>query len=332
MQRFATFTDTQRDELRKRLSDPDIPSPYADYRQFSQAVAVLPVPDRLAEIGARIQREREDAVAGAHVLGNCPVDEVVPELGNDDPVSDKYARKKTFVAEAFLEMFARCTGTPLLAYGSRNNGDFFTDVVAINRYHGQQTGFSDSELVYHNDRTAHSVRADYIALLGMRCPEEDLVYTGFVDGRSLLEQLDERDRQVLRQSYFMTPFDVFSRDTNSRQIRSDDHPILENDCSFRYLDATTTVAPDSPPEAKDALLAMRDALIRAPKQRHRLRDGELLTFANQDGLHNRDRVEINDVDRARSRWLLKTYSFRNDAAAERHADRWLDGVRGRVAD
>ncbi|MBC6461384.1 taurine catabolism dioxygenase TauD, partial [Actinomadura sp. HBU206391] len=265
MRPFATFTDDERDELRDRLSDPGIPSPYQDYPLFSQAVAALQVPTWMAEIGARIRRERADGLAGAHVLRNCPVDEVVPELGNDDPVADKYARKKTFVAEAFLEMFARCTGTPLLAYGSRNNGDFFTDVVAIDRYRGMQTGFSDSELVYHNDRTAHSVRADHITLLGMRCPEEELVYTGFVDGRSLLEQLGERDRQVLRRHYFVTPFDVFSRDANSRQIVSEEHPILENEYSFRYLDATTTVAPGSPPEAKDALLAMRNALTRAPK-------------------------------------------------------------------
>ncbi|WP_247618070.1 hypothetical protein [Pseudomonas syringae] len=52
------------------------------------------------------------------------------------------------------------------------------------------TGFSDSELVFHNDRTAHKVRADYITLLGMRCPEDDLIYTGYIDGVDIVRNLE----------------------------------------------------------------------------------------------------------------------------------------------
>ena len=37
------------------------------------------------------------------------------------------------------------------------------------------TGYSDSELFFHNDRTAHPVRADYTSLLGLRCPDDDLI-------------------------------------------------------------------------------------------------------------------------------------------------------------
>ena len=59
---------------------------------------------------------------------------------------------------------------------------------------------------------------------------------------------------------------------------------------------------------------------------------DLFTFANQEGLHNREHIEINDPERARTRWLLKTYAFKDRAAADRFADRWLDGVPGRVGD
>jgi hypothetical protein len=329
------FTDAERDELYDVLSAVDA-NPYRDYPAFARAVAALADGDRVpaffADACARIRRDRESGSTEAHVLRNCPLDAQIPLLDHDDPLNDKYAKKRTFVGEALLALFARLVETPLLAYGTRSNGDFFTDVIAHNKYSGQLTGFSDGELTFHNDRTAHPVRADFITLLGMRCPEGDLTYTSFIDGRDLLALLSDADQEVLRGRHFVTAFDVFSRDRNSSLTTSEVHPILENHHSFRYLDTHTTVASDGPAHAKDALLALKNAIVRATKTRHRILPGDLFTFVNQDGLHNRELIEINDRQRARSRWLLKTYAFRDRAAASRHAGKWLDGVHGRVGD
>ncbi|MEU1374718.1 TauD/TfdA family dioxygenase [Streptomyces triculaminicus] len=335
MEPTYVLSDAERDELYGVLNTVD-KSPYEDYSAFSRAVGDLvdrgEVPAFFTEVCGRIRNDRETGAAEAHVLRNCPLDAEIPVLNLDDPVADKHAKKKTFLGETFLELFAQLVGTPLLSYGTRFNGNFFIDVVAINRYSGMQTGFSDSELVYHNDRTAHPVRADFISLLGMRSPDGDYIYTGFVDGRDLLKHLSEEHQEVLRQPYFFTPYDVFSRDNNGDLTVSEKHAILENHHSFRYLDTSTTVAEGSPEIAKDALLELKNALVRADKTRHRILTGDLFTFANQDGLHSRDKMEINDPERARQRWLLKTYAFRDQAAADRHADRWIDGVQGRVGD
>ncbi|WUH88769.1 TauD/TfdA family dioxygenase [Streptomyces sp. NBC_00433] len=307
-------------------------NPYRNHEEFVAGVAQVAAPPFLVEVCTRIRQDRHSGRSEAHVIRNCPVDPHVPELDLDDPVADKYRKKTTFVGEAFLALIARLTGTPLMAYGSRNNGDFFTDVIAINKYSGMKTGFSDSELPFHNDRTAHWARADHIALLGMRCPQDEVIYTTFVGCRELLRNLSEQDQRILRRPYFTTSFDVFSRDTNSSQRSSGAHPILEGDHSIRYLETTTSVVPEAPGVAKDALLALKNALVVADKQRHRMRDGDLLLFANQDGLHSRDRIEILDAERAATRWLLKTYAFRDRAAADRYADRWKDGVRGLIDD
>lgn len=335
MEPCRVFTDAERDELYAVL-DAVAENPYRDYPSFARAVAGLAenggVPRFFADACARIRRDRESGSAEAHVLRNCPLDAEIPLLDHDDPLNDKYAKKRTFVGEALLALFARLVATPLLAYGTRSNGDFFTDVIAHNKYSGQLTGFSDGELTFHNDRTAHAVRADFITLLGMRCPEGDLTYTSFIHGRDLLTLLDDDVQDALRGPHFVTAFDVFSRDRNISLTTSEVHPILENHHSFRYLDTHTTVASDGPPHAKDALLALKNAIVRASKTRHRILPGDLFTFVNQDGLHNREKIEINDPQRARSRWLLKTYAFRNQAAANRHADKWLDGVAGRVGD
>lgn len=335
MKPIHVFTEDERTRLSAFLGTVT-DNPYTDYPAFARSITDLAtrpgLPGHLVDVLAGVRRERSAGSTNIHALRNCPMDAEIPRLSGVNPVADKRARKKTFLAETFLALVAQLTETPLMAYSSRNNGDFFTDVVAIDRYSGLQTGFSDSELVYHNDRTAHWARADYIALLGLRCPEQDFIYTSFVDGRQLLEHLSARAEAILRQPYFVTAFDVYSRDTNSGQTVSGLHPIFEDEYHVRYFDTFTTVGPGAPDVAKDALLAMHDALTRATKQRHRLLTGDLLLFANQAGLHSRDKMEINDAQRARSRWLLKTYSFADDATADRFADRWHDGVRGRIAD
>ncbi|MCU1686587.1 MAG: Taurine catabolism dioxygenase TauD, TfdA family [Amycolatopsis sp.] len=334
MQPIYAFSDAERDELYAALESV-AKNPYENYPAFSTAVGELVqrgVPDFLVKVTDRVREERQEGVAEAHALRNCPRDEMIPVLDHDDPQADKYTKKKTFIAETFLELFGQLTSTPLLAYATRFKGDFFTDVIAINKYSGKQTGYSDGELVFHNDRTAHPVRADFITLLGMRCPIEEVTYTSFVGGSALLAALTPDERHVLRQNHFITPFDVVSRDNNDKLTVSGRHPIFENEHSIRYLDTHTTVAPEAPPEAKDALLALKNALARAERTRHRILEGDLFTFANQDGLHNREKIEVIDPERSRSRWLLKTYAFRDQAAADRHTDRWLDGIAGRVGD
>lgn len=335
MKPIFTFTSEQREGFQEVFATIHT-SPYEDHGTFMSEVELLIerklVPSYFVELCDQIRRERANGGDQAHVIRGCPLDADLPELDSQDPVADKVARKSTFVAEAFMALFGLLVQTPLLSYGSRFNGAFFVDVVAIEKYSGMQTGFSDSELVYHNERTAHPVRADFITLLGMRSPEGDFIYTGFIDGRDLLANLSTDMQATLREPHFITPYDVFSRDNNGALSTSEQHSILENEHSFRYLDTSTTTVSGAPERAKDALLALKNAMVHAPKTRHRIETGDLFTFANQDGLHCRDKMEIHDVERARRRWLLKTYAFRDQAAAERYASRWIDGTPGRVGD
>lgn len=329
------FSDKENKELTAFLQNITV-NPYEDYLAFKLSVAEVcyfkGVPEYFVNVCKTIKHERELGVSDIHVLRNCPQDTDLPELSPEDPIADKYKKKKTFIGEALLETFALLTETPLLAYGSRNNGDFFTDVIAIRKYSGQLTGFSDSELVYHNDRTAHAVRADFVTLLGQRCPDEELIFTGYIDGKRLLEHLTDEQQSALRQPWYRTQFDVYSRETNSRQVSSPNHAILKNHHSIRYLDTLTQVAPEAPTAAKDALIAFMQAMTKAEKQRHRILQGDLLVFANQDGLHNREKIEIKDKDNAARRWLLKTYAFRNQKMAESYQAHWSQGVFGRVED
>jgi L-asparagine oxygenase len=333
MEPLYVLSEAERREMCQILEKVDR-NPYADYPAFSRSVADVAasgaVPGSFTEVCTRIRDDRRSGASSAHVLRNCPIDNFVPELNGDHPLEDKYEKKTTFIGEAFLELLAQLVETPLLAYASRFNGDFFIDVIAHKKYAGQQSGFSDGELVYHNDRTAHPVRADFTALLGMRCSDRDLIYTNFVEGRDLRAALTEAEQAVLRQPYFVTPFDPVSKDFNTALTTSGHHAILENEHSFRYRDTITTVADDSPEEAKDALIALKNALARAPKKRHRILTGDLFTFANQAGLHSRENIELHEPMGAPARWLLKTYAFTDAQTAGRHNGTWADDIRGRV--
>ncbi|WP_203561416.1 taurine catabolism dioxygenase TauD [Ideonella livida] len=311
-------------------------NPYSEYLAFKEEISHLAtssaLPDALTSACERILVARETGGEAAYLLRNCPLDPEVPVFDQDDPVTDKYRQKRTFVAEGFLALFAELTGSPLLAYSTRNNGDFFHDVYAHNRYRNTQTQKTDGELYFHNDRTAHPVRADYLALLGMRSDPRNLIYTGYIDGRDILRLLPAHCQEALRQPLFHTPYDEYSRDSNTLQVDSKPHTVLEESHCFRYYDTRTRPLPAAPVEAWDAMLALKDALVRTTRQRVRLGVGDLFSFPNQAGLHNREILELSYPVQARRRWLLKTYSFRSPEYMRRFREAFTTGVDGFVYD
>jgi L-asparagine oxygenase len=311
-------------------------SPYQQYPVFHAEVAALAASDQVPEAFVRACEYIRDARSRngelAYFIRNCPLDPAIPVFDQDDPVTDKYRQKTTFIGEAFLELFAQLTGTPLLAYETRNNGDFFHDVYAHNRYSGTQTQKTDGELYFHNDRTAHPVRADYLSLLGMRCHPGNRIYTGYVDGRRILDHLSAEQQALLRQPLYWTPFDEYSRDSNRLQVNSLPHVILEEVHCFRYYDTRTKPLPDAPVEARDAVIALKDAIVKASKVHVQIEEGDLLSFPNQAGLHNRDIIEVADSEQARLRWLLKTYSFRDVFYMRRFKSSFQSGIDGFVCD
>lgn len=335
MKPIYAFSASEREALKSELNDLPV-SPYHDYEKFRVTVRDLvargAIPTAFVDACNTIKRQRDAKETYAHLIASCPLDDHIPVFDQNDPVEDKYRQKTTFVAEGVLELLGQLTATPLLAYATRNNGDFFHDVYADNRYSYTQTQKTDWELYWHNDRTAHPVRADYLALLGMRCPTDDLVYTKYVDGRELLKYISSENQALLRETAFVTPYDELSRDSNENHLMSDRHAVLENDHSFRYYDTRTLPADSTSARHYEALRQFRDALAKSHEQYHRIQDGDLLVIANQDGLHSRQMIDIQHFETTRLRWLLKTYAFHDDAAADVHSDQWLDGVRGRVLD
>ncbi|MEX0446511.1 taurine catabolism dioxygenase TauD [Xenorhabdus sp. SGI246] len=309
-------------------------NPYKNYLNFKREVSNLilleKVPKKFIDICHKIKDERRLYGINAQLLKNLPIDRVVPEFDQEDPVNDKYRKKTTFIGESLLELFSQLTDSPLLAYQTRNNGDFFHDVYAHKKYSNTQTQKTDGELYFHNDRTAHPVRADFLSLLGMRCSEQNLIYTGYLDGKEILSWLKPESQQWLRQPWYITPYDEYSRDSNKKQLYSEKHVILENIHTFRYYDTRTTYLSDAPKEAIEALLELKIAITKAKKERVSINSGDLFSFANQDSLHNREIIKVVDKNAMKKRWLLKTYSFRNEECLNKYREYFHPEISGLV--
>ncbi len=288
-------------------------NPYPEFQKFYKEI--LAVVDQIEQRSIdfyealkeiKLARNRGEKV---HLLRGCPIDKEIPVFCNIDPLSDKYLRKKTFVGEGYLLLISLLTDSPLLAYETRNNGDFFHDVYAQEKYYFTQTQKTDSDLYFHNDRTAHEVRPDYIYLLGMRCDPINYVETCYVDGYDVMTNLTESEQNWLREPWFTTPFDAYSSDSNITQLSSGSHRILIEENSFRYYDTRTTVLEGSPVEAWKALVALKNSLQLSPKVRVRIQNQDLLLMPNQQGLHSRNIINLIDINKVRERYLLKTYNF-----------------------
>lgn len=312
MKACYTFSKEDNSYLRELLSKILI-NPYTQYFEFKEYIKSIIssdlIPSSMVSACQQIVTERNNDGLHVHVFKNCPIDSELPDLNLDDPVGHKYQSKKTFIGEAFLEIMAQLQETPLFSYQSRNNGDYFTDLVSFNKFKGKKTGFTDGDLIYHSDRSYHSVRADYVSLLGLRVNESELIYTNYMDVKDLKKYLSSEVIERLSQEIYLTDVDDRSKEDNNNWEHSTRHAIFIDDNKIRYQDTFTR--PENPDdfESIKALLKLKDAMSRANKTRHQIKKGELLIFGNQTGIHNREWIDVINPEEGRKRWLLKTYSF-----------------------
>ncbi len=204
-------------------------NPYARYGEFEAHVDAMirdgQVPSAFLDCCAA--RRNADSYEDPYVvLRNCPVDQALPYLDFDDPVGDKRARKNTYVAEAFLLLYAKLMGQEPIGYANVNDGDIFQDIHPKKSLADTQSQKAMKPIYFHKDLANHFVRPDWVNILGLRASPQNQVYTSHVRNKDLLAELGEDICADLRRQEFHTPYDDLTLHNSKVQLgEAEVHPV-----------------------------------------------------------------------------------------------------------
>lgn len=318
--------DTERAALERRFLALSA-SPYREHERFMEEVRAIAdagsVPDGVAgfchEVKALDRREQPFVL-----LRNCPIDRDVPVFDFEEPVECKRAVKRTFVAEAFLALYALLVDTPPIGYANVNDGDVFQDIYPKASMRDTQSQKALGEIRFHKDLANHFVRPDYVNMLSMRADPRNRVFTSFVRNREALEQLPDEIVATLREVEFHTPFDDLTVRAGKVDVgEAPPHAVLTDELDLRFFEGRTTGLTDRARVAVDALNEMLHAL----KARVLLMPGDFLSEHNNFSIHCKEIVHVHDPQALKTRWIIKTVNV-DDLDA--HAQHYLPGRYGIV--
>ncbi|MER5980640.1 hypothetical protein ABT142_29690 [Streptomyces sp. NPDC001857] len=262
------FTDSERDALRSVLTDVAT-SPYTDMDAYMADIEQLRTDTRL---GSRftdfceMSMLRDFAKEPLVVIGNAPIDPELPRFGSADPVTEKHQLKTTFVAEGFLAAYAVLTGTEIIGHLSVNGGDFFHDIYPKESMFNSQSQKTLGTLKFHRDFTNHFVCPDFVNTLTLRDTPTNEVYSTFTVTAEAMQELSDKELDILAQPRFYTPFDDVSAAEGNllHGRRAQDHVALTRDGSARVFEGRTQGLDE---EAQQVL----DQFVRALHARKQMR-------------------------------------------------------------
>ncbi|MBA2649481.1 MAG: hypothetical protein H0U75_07810 [Legionella sp.] len=312
-----TFTDSEKDAITEHLLTLNV-NPYKFYPTFKyqvrQVIASLPQFERFLDF-----MEYQHSVSSYDFpfvfIENCPMDPELPELGNDNPVQVKYEKKKTFVAESFLQLYAELAAQHPISYINVNDGDVFQDILTKESLRYTQSQKSGGTIYFHKDFPNHFVRPDFVNILSLRSYDKNEIYNTFVSNKDILTHLSKEAMDTLRLCEFYTPYDDITVSTSTIDLgRAPNHTILVGRHHMRLFENRTVGLTPKAQSAVDELLTVAHAY----KKTRRMRSGDFVAISNNLSLHGRDMHQITNIAESNRRWSLKTVNVQCCAPHLKH--------------
>ncbi|MGE7648669.1 hypothetical protein ACQKM1_12905 [Peribacillus frigoritolerans] len=318
------FTDAENQLLTNKFLELKC-NPYEDYTSFRSEienivendVEIKDIVEKIKAVGNRIWKEEPYLY-----LQNCPIDKDVPIFDHESPVQSKRELKKTYVGEGFLQFYAQVMEMPAIGYINVNDGDVFQDIYPMKSLSETQSQKALVALGFHKDLANHFVRPDFVNMLSMRAYEGNQIFTTFVKNIDLIQKLDPSDLNLMRQELFYTPFDDLSTYGNRTELgRAKNHAILLNEEEFdiAYFENRTVGLTEEAQGVVDKI----KVLLHELKAPHLLKAGEFISLSNNHSIHGKDVEEITDVEKQRTRWIMKTVNL---WSLEEHKEHYVDGT------
>lgn len=305
-------------------------NPYENYDAFSCVVHAIATSGVVANRFADFCESRKelDLFDNPYVLmENCPLDPVVPYLDFDEPVLDKRANKKTFVAEGFLQLYAILMDQNPIGYVNVNDGDVFQDIHPKHDLADTQSQKALNAINFHKDLANHYVRPDWVNIIGMRNNRENEIVTCFVSNKDLLATLDDDTKHVLREEEFLTPYDDLTLASGNLAMgEAPKHRILggATEYDIRFFEKRTIGLTDR----------ARAAVEKLTKTLHDLKEpvfidaGTFIGSANNECIHSKEIRNVANPEDVKNRWLMKTV---NVALLDKHEQHMMAASRHIVA-
>lgn len=307
------FSGESNDALTNRLLKIHV-NPNADYAGFqAEVMRVVAESGAIAEDFRNLCNVKKFANQYEEpyiLLKNCPVDPELPMLDLDTPVVDKHNRKTTYVAEAFLLLYAEMMGQQPIGYINVNDGDVFQDIHPMRSLMETQSQKAAKTIFFHKDLANHFVRPDWVNILGLRASDRNEIYTSFVRNRDLLNYLDDRVLDGLRQERFHTPYDDLTLSSSNKKLgQAPNHPILggATEYDLRFFENRTVGTDAESQELVDEVVRALHVL----KKRLMILKGDFIGSANNECIHSKEVIRITDEDAVTNRWLMKTVNVRS---------------------
>jgi len=317
-----TFTDAERQAITEHLLGLKV-NPYKFYPAFKSqarhAIGDLPKFARFLEFMEH-QRSISSYDYPFVFIENCPTDPELPDFGNDNPVQEKYDKKKTFVAECFLQIYAELSAQHPISYINVNDGDVFQDIFTKESLRYTQSQKSGGTIYFHKDFPNHFVRPDFVNILSLRSHRDNEIYNTFVSNKDILNNLSTETRNKLRQCEFYTPYDDITVSTSNIALgRAPDHAILSGVHHMRFFETRTIGLNPAAQAAVDELLIVAHRY----KKVRQMNPNDFVAICNNLSLHGREIHHINNRVESNRRWSLKTV---NVQCAAPHLKHFIDGT------
>lgn len=301
------LSDSERTTLLEILSSVKS-NPYLEYSDFCNDVdriaSTVVLPATLTSFTRAFLAG--DAVHNAFAFGrNCPIDANLPFFNWENPVEEKYLKKKTFIAEAFLTLMATLLGKPAIAHRSVNSGDFFHDIAPKRSMATSQSQKTIETLHFHKDFTNHFARPDYVIQIVLRNDPVNEVYSTYVRNIDILSALPEHVKEVLQSIEFHTPYDDISIQESGKKLgKAAQHAIIEGESEFRVFENRTRGLTQRAEAALKVLLSV----MHEQKVSNVPEPGDFVIIRNNYSLHGKEVANVSNVDSLRSRWIMKTHN------------------------
>ena len=311
-----SFPSTVRDDIQGLLMSVAI-NPYQDYPSFAGAVHALTKHDAFRGYASAAQRFSGSSEYDCPFFfaENAPIDPKLPVFDNVSPVEDKRLRKRTFIAEAFLEASAYLLKQCPVSYVNVNDGDVFQDIYPKVELYNSQSQKALGPIYFHKDLANHFVRPDYVNIVNLRGAGRNEVFTTFVRNRDVIENLSTPQMLLARTQAFATPYDELTIRSGKVDVgEAPPHPLLSEEYNLRFFERRTTGVTTEAQELVDEVAR----LCHQHKKRVQMDTGDFVCIRNNASLHGKDVGQVTCALDLNQRWSMKTVNVQSLAPHSRY--------------